>query len=277
MTVAAAGCDGCNRDGLCLCFTRARRPEARNVLSQALSIKGPKENVVLIAIIAILLVVAGGLALTIKFESVPLSPLEQTIANLRATPLIGQAIKDNPDAEKAIRTAMAEDQREPVAPGVPPRAFYAVGAVSRDYIRPMLAAADDASVIAVMAARFALAQRLRGDDPQACRDFAMNGVQRVDRLTPEGQKLFSDFLLKMETAYRSGRSAGGKPQPMLAPPEVVQLLGQTGFTNDDFEALNRYAALPSLRACDIDLKIDGAVPKLPADKQGAFGRFVRTH
>jgi hypothetical protein len=252
-------------------------PRGKDVSVEALSTREPKPNLLLIAVVAILLAVSAGLLFTIHIEILPLSPLEQTIANLRATPLIGQAIKDNPDAEKAIREAIAEDQRDPVAPGVPPRAFYAVGAISRDYIRPMLAAADDTSVIAVMAARFALATQLRADDPQSCRDFAMNGVQRVETLTPEGRKLFNEFLGKMETAYRNGRSAGGKPLQMLAPPEVVQMLTAAGFTSDDFEALNRFAALPSLRACDIDLKIDGAPPGLPPDKQGPFGRFVLTH
>ena len=127
---------------------------------------GSKRNVILVAIIAILLVVCGALVFGIKLQTVPLTPLERAIADLRATPLLGQVLKDYPDAEKEIRQAMEDDQREPVAPGVPPRAFYAVGALSRDHIRPMLAAADDASVLAVMAARFALATRLRADDPQ---------------------------------------------------------------------------------------------------------------
>ena len=105
----------------------------------------------------------------------------------------------------------------------------------------------------------------------------MNGVQPVGQFTPEGRGLFNVFLAKMENAYRSGRSNNGKPMPMATPPEMIQLLSQTGFTNDDLEALNRFAALPSLRACDIDLKIDGAPPKLPPDKQAAFARFVLTH
>jgi len=241
------------------------------------AIAGQKRNVVLVAVIGVLLLASGGLAYGIKLESVPLSPLERAMADLRATPLIGMALKDNPASEKDIREALQEDLRNPVAPGVPSRGFYALGAMSRDHIRPMLGAADDASVIAVMAARFALAQRLRADDPQACREFAMNGIQRVDRLTPEAQKLFGDFLTKMEAAYRNGRAANGKPQPMAAPSEIVQLLGQTGFTQDDLDGLNRFAALPAVRACDIDLKIDGAPPKLAADKQAPFARFVLTH
>jgi hypothetical protein len=252
-------------------------PRGKSVTIDVLALQEPKRNLALIAIVAVLLAISAVLAVGIKIEIVPLSPLDRAVADLKATPLIGLAIADNPDAEKAIRQALADDQRTPVAPGVPSRATYAVGALSRDYIRPMLAAADDSAVIAVMAARFALAQRLRIDDPQTCRDFAMNASQRVERFSPEGRALFNDFLAKMEAAYRSGRSTKGQPMPMATPPEIVQLLGQTGFTRDDLEALNRFAALPSLRACDIDLKIDGAPPKLPPDKRAPFARFVLTH
>lgn len=242
-----------------------------------LILQEPKRNLALIGIVAILLAISAVLATGIRIEIVPLSPLNRAVADFKATPLIELAIADNPDAEKAIRQALADDQSQPVAPGVPSRATYAIGAVSRDYIRPMLAAADDSAVIAVMAARFALAQRLRVDDPQTCRDFAMNAAQRVERFTPQGRALFNDYITKMEAAYRSGRSTKGKPMPMATPPEIVQMLGQTGFTRDDLDALNRFAALPSLRACDIDLKIDGAPPKLPPEKRAPFARFVLTH
>lgn len=239
--------------------------------------KTPIRNLVLLGLIGLLLVAAAGLLATIKLDVVPLSPTEQIIADLKATPLIGLAIKDNAEAEKSIREAIAEDQRDPVAPGVPPRVFFAVGGVSRDFIRPMLAAAEDKSVLAVMAARFALATQLKKDDPQTCRDFAMNGAQPINQMSADARKLFNEFLAKMEAAYRSGKSNGGKPLAMLTPPEVVQMLSQIGFGTDDFDALNRFASLSSLRACDIDLMIDGAPPKLPADKQAAFGRFVLTH
>ncbi len=241
------------------------------------ALQEPKRNLVLIAIVAVLLVISAIFATGIRIEIVPLSPLDRAVADFKATPLVGLAIADNPDAEKAIRQALADDQRQPVAPGVPSRATYAIGSVSRDYIRPMLAAADDASVIAVMGARFALATQLRKDDPQTCRDFAMNAAQRVERFSPEGRALFNDYIVKMEAAYRSGRSTKGKPMPMATPPEIVQMLGQTGFTRDDLDALNRFASLPSLRACDIDLKIDGAPPRLPPEKRAPFARFVLTH
>jgi hypothetical protein len=238
---------------------------------------GPLRNVILIGLIAIMLIGSAGLAFAVKMQIIPLSPLELAMANLRATPLVGQTMRDNPPAEKAIHDALIEDFRDPVTPGVPPRAFYAVGALSRDFIRPMLAAADDAAVIAVMAARFALATQLRADDPQKCRDFAMNSVQRADQMSPAGQRLFNDFMVAMEAAYRSGRAASGKPQPMLAPQEMVQMLAIGGFTNDDLEALNRFASLPSRRACDIDLKIDGATQVIPVEKRAPFARFVLTH
>ena len=67
---------------------------------------GPKRNVILVAVIAILLVVSGALVFGIKLETVPFTPLERAMADLRVTPLLGLVMKDYPDSEKAIRAAV---------------------------------------------------------------------------------------------------------------------------------------------------------------------------
>jgi hypothetical protein len=238
---------------------------------------GPKRNVILVAAIVLLLALSAGLAYGIRINVTPPSDIERAITELKATPLVGMAMKDNPDAAAKIRSAMEEDLRNPVAPGVPSRAFYAVGELSRDHIRPMLAAADDASVVAVLAARYAFAQHMRTVDPATCRDFAMNSVMRVQNFDSDGQTLFKAFIAAMEAAYLDGRKAGGKEQPTASVSEVVAMLGQTGFTQQDLDDLNRFSTLAADRACDIDLKIDGAPPKLPAPQRAPFARYVLTH
>jgi hypothetical protein len=238
---------------------------------------GPRRNVVLVAVIALMLVVSAGLAYGIRIDVKPPLEVERALTDLRATPLVGLAMRDNPDAATRIRSEIEQDLRHPVAPGVPSRALYAVGELSRDFIRPMLAAADDASVVAVLAARYALATHMHGVDPEACREFAMNGIQRIDRLDIESQNLFKAFVAAMEVAYKDGRAAGGKAQPTASAGEMVRMLNQTGFTQADLDDLNRFAALPALRACEIDLKIDGAPPNLPLPQRAPFARYVLTH
>jgi len=236
-----------------------------------------KRNLALVTAIAVLLVVCAGLAYGIKLDPTPASPLERAFAELQATPLLGLAMKDYPKAAARIRSALQEDLRDPLAPGVPSRVSYALGELSRDYIRPILAAADDASVEAVLSARFALAHHMRDVDPDGCRIFAMNGIQRADQLDGESQKLFKAFVASMEAAYNSGRAAGGKQKPVASTAELMAMLNQTGFTQADIDDLNRFAALPARRACDIDLKIDGAPPNLPQSRRAAFARYVLTH
>jgi len=234
-------------------------------------------NAVLAAFVVVLLAVCAGLAFGVKVYVKPISEIDRALAELQATPLVGLAMKDNPEAAGVIRAAMEDDLRKPVAPGVPTRAFYAVGELSRDHIRPMLSAADDGVVIAVMTARYALVRHMRGVAPDKCRDFAMSTIQRIDSFDPESQGLFSTYLAAMETAYRNGRAAGGKPRPMPTAAEMVTMLGLTGFTQDDLNALNRFASLSAEQACDIEVKIDGALSRLPPEQRAPFSRFVLTH
>jgi hypothetical protein len=200
-----------------------------------------------------------------------LDPTEQQLASLRDMPLVGVAISDHSDVQNLLRTAIREDEQNPIASG-PSRVLQIISDVRRDDIAPAIRGADDKSVIAAMAARAELVGYLQKADPQACREFSMGGITHPEKLDPEGQRRFHDLLVAMEVAYRNGRNA--KPQPIPLRQEVGVLLQQAGFTKPDFDKLNNFAMLSNDVSCEMELKIDLVVPRLPPDKQGPFSRFI---
>jgi hypothetical protein len=200
------------------------------------------------------------------------SPDANALAELRALPLVGAMMTDNPAAEARMKAAIQEELANPTQGGTTrPRALIAD--LRRKYVLPALRGADDASVVAAVAARAALASYLQKANPPACREFAAGGIQQPDRLDGEGQRLFRNVLQALETAYRNGR-AGGKAMPMASRAEILDMLREAGFQKIDFDRLNAFASLSNDIACDIELKVDQVPPKLPADKRGAFARFV---
>jgi len=200
------------------------------------------------------------------------SPAATALAELRALPLVGAMMADNPAAEARLKAAIQEELANPTRGGTTrPRALIAD--LRRQYVLPALRGADDASAVAAVAARAALAGYLQKANPPACREFAAGGIQQPDRLDSEGQRLFRNVLQALEAAYRNGR-AGGKAMPMAGRAEILDMLREAGFQKIDFDRLNAFASLSNDIACDIELKVDQVPPKLPADKRGAFARFV---
>jgi hypothetical protein len=200
------------------------------------------------------------------------SQTETALAEMRALPLVGALMADNPEAEARLKAAVEEEINHPSTDGTP-RPLALITDLRRQYILPALKASDDASATAAVAARAALAAYLQKANPTACREFAAGGIQRPDRLDSEGQRLFRNVLQALETAYRNGRKSG-KPLPMATRAEVLDMLRDAGFQKVDFDRLNTFATLSNDVACDIELKVDQVPPKLPADKRGAFARFV---
>ena len=232
---------------------------------------GPEEGSRLVAVIVVgvvvLLFAAGG---WYYFRSN--SQTETALAEMRALPLVGVLMADHPDAEARLKAAVEQELKNPSTDGTT-RPVVLIADLRRQYILPALRGADDASATAAVAARAALAAYLKKDNPTACREFAAGGIQRPDRLDSEGQRLFRDVLKALETAYRNGR-ASGKPLPMPTRAEILDMLRDAGFQKVDFDRLNAFASLSNEVACDIELKVDQVPPKLPADKRGAFARFV---
>ena len=81
-----------------------------------------------------------------------------------------------------------------------------------------LKATDEASAAAAIDARTALLKTLKNTDLVVCKEFAVTGIQRSDKLDATSQKLMSDLLAALEKAYRSGRAAkaAGTPAPAVA-------------------------------------------------------------
>ena len=220
---------------------------------------------IVIALVALGLIAFAGTTLYGQ-----LNPTEKALAALRDTPLIGPAIADHPDMKERLREAIRQELSEPTTSG-PSRPLQVVGELRREVIVPALLKADDASVIAAMAARVDLVRHLQKANPPACREFSMGGIARSDQLDAEGQRLFRNMLVTTEAAYRSGRS--GTTQPTPSREQITDMLRHAGFTKPDFDKLDNFATLPNDVSCEMELKVDSAPPLLPADERGPFSRF----
>lgn len=231
-----------------------------------------RSTTIVIAVLAAGIVVAAVAAWAVKSLTGD-SATDQAMAQLRAQPLVGVVLADNPAIEAQLRAAVEADRRDPQAT---PRAFLAISEMRRTIVGPTLAAADDASALAVMKARADLVAHLEKTDLAACRQFSGNGIRDVNKLDDEGQKLFRAMLTAMEAAYRSGKANGGKGKPP-SNEEFAAMLKTVGFTADDFAKFSQAATLKDDELCKLEFRIDDAPSKLPEDKRGAFARFVIAH
>jgi hypothetical protein len=246
------------------------RPHRRRRHRRSSSPPEPDGNRLIAAIVVgvvVLLFAAGG-----WYYFGTNSPAANALAELRSLPLVGAVIADNPEAEARLKAAIQEELANPTQGGTT-RPLALIGDLRRQYILPALRGADDASVVAAVTARAALASYLQQANPPACREFATGGIRQPDRLDSEGQRLFRNVLQALETAYRNGR-AGGKAIAMASRAEILNMLREAGFQKIDFDRLNAFATLSNDIACEIELKVDQVPPKLPADKRGTFARFV---
>jgi len=201
------------------------------------------------------------------------SPAAKALAELRALPMVGLVMADEPSVEGRLRSAIDDEARTPTTQG-PTRPMIIVGQLRQEYIAPALRRADDASLIAAMTARAELVQHLRATNTAACREFSMGGIRNVDRLDPKGQQLFRNVLAAMETAYRNGRANKDRTYPMPNLQQMGAMLTEAGFQKIDFDKLNSFASLSNDVSCDVELKLNQVPPKLPADKRGPYSRYI---
>jgi hypothetical protein len=221
----------------------------------------------LLTVVSLVAIVGGGWAL-VRGKS----PVDRALDDIRRLPLIATAMDDNAGAGSRMRNAIEEELRSPTRSGLS-RPFSVVADLRRQYIVPALRAADDASALAAVGARADFARYLRRADAAACRQFALGNLQRPDLLQPEGRQLFGEYIQALQAAYRNGKAAG-KAQPQLTRAELVAALRQVGFTKMDFDRLQGFQALSNEVSCDVEIKVDAAVERLPAPLRGPYARYV---
>lgn len=203
--------------------------------------------------------------------------VENAMTEARTLPLVGLVLADVPDSEARLRATLKEELRNPTTEG-PPRPLVLMRELRAAYIVPALRATDAADAEGVLAARVALMRHLRGTNVAACRELALIGIQRADRLDSQGQHLMRQMLTAMEKAYRSGRAAltsgAAAPPPVPNDTEARELLAEAGLTTGDFEQLQNLAKLSPEEACELGIRLNGTPSKLPADRAGGLARYL---
>lgn len=204
--------------------------------------------------------------------------LDRAMASARAMPLVGPVLDDVPGAGDRLRAAFEEEIRQPTTQG-PSRPVALMRELRVDYVVPALKASDEASAAAAINARTALLKHLQRTDLGVCKEFALTGIQRSDKLDDTAQKLLREVLAELEKAYRSGRAAKNASSALPAvasPAEARTLLLEAGYGQDDLDKLTHLPRLSNEEACDIALKFNDAPSKLPAGKRGALMRYLLT-
>jgi hypothetical protein len=219
----------------------------------------------------VLAAIVGGGWLLVRGQS----RVDAALDDVRRLPLLVAVMADTPGVESRMRRAIEDELASPTRGGGLSRPFALAIDLRRQYIVPALRRADDASVLAAVAARADFVRYLRRADAAVCRQFALGALQRPDLLDPEGGRLFGEYQLALEAAYRSGKAAA-TPQPVLTRDELQAALKQAGFTKMDFDRLAGFQTLSNEVSCDVELKVDEVPSRLPPDKRGPFARYVLT-
>jgi hypothetical protein len=204
------------------------------------------------------------------------SPADAAFAEMRGLPLVAAVMADHSGVESRMRKAIEEEIRSPTPRGGLARPYALMADLRGQYIVPALRRADDASAVAVVAARAALVAHLLRTNAAACRQFATGTFQRPQTLDADGQRLYAAWRQAQEAAYRAGRTSS-QAQPMASREDIVAMLRQAGFRQADFERLNGFQVLSNEASCEVELKVDSVPPLLPPDKRGAFARYLLTN
>jgi hypothetical protein len=220
----------------------------------------------LLTLVSLVAIVGGGWAL-VRGNS----PVDRAFDDVRRLPLIGLAIDNTPGAASRMRKALEEELANPTRAGLS-RPASVMADLRRQDIVPALRAADDASALAALGARADFVRYLRRADPAFCRQLALGNLQRPDLLDSEGRQLFGEYVQVLQAAYRSGKV--GKPQPFLGRDALTDALKQAGFAKVDFDRLQAFQTLSNEVSCDVEIKVDSAVERMPDQVRGPYARYV---
>jgi hypothetical protein len=236
--------------------------------------QSPARGVLEIGIVLLVAVAAG--ALIHRF--LPASPgpaydADSTMTALKRAPLLRLVMADVPGAEQRLRAALEEDERNPVTHGAT-RSLTAIGELRASHIVPALMAADDKGALAAISARLAFIRHLQERDVEACRKFALVGIERPDLLDGKGRTLFEAMLTALEDAYRSGRDARPTAPRTLQAAEVAALLTEAGFSPAEMDKLGRLDEVPAAEACALAARFNTSPSQVASGRSGSLARHL---
>lgn len=212
-------------------------------------------------------------------ESLPVlsgqtAAIDQAMASIRETPLLGLVLKENPALDARFREALKAEMENPAKIG-PPRSFIVGGEVRRDIIVPTLRRADDAAALDAIKAMQAFVKHLQDTNVALCREFGLLGLQQPGQLDATGAALFKQALSVQEQAYVNGKAQSVTPV-QVTNQDVHKLLEEAGYTPTDFENLAALTKSSSQEGCAVTVKLYQAPTLLPPARGGALARYLLT-
>lgn len=202
------------------------------------------------------------------------SDTDRLIEQIGQLPLIGLVLGEHPELEPRFRAAFEAERKSATKGGLSP-AFLLMGDVRKQYVMPALRNSDDTHALAAVKVESELVDHLQATNPETCREFGLTGIQRTDKLDPVAAEIFKRTLAAQEDAYRNGKSASAD-RPAVKDTDVTQLLGQSGYTQADFQQLSKIMTLSAAEACAVTVKLYAAPEHLPPFQGPVVARYLLT-
>ncbi|MBN8944746.1 MAG: hypothetical protein J0H01_34895 [Rhizobiales bacterium] len=219
----------------------------------------------------ILLAFPGGPARALDETSPALrmARIDAIIATIKALPLLGAIIQDEPEAETALRLALAMDR-----PPYYNRSQDVLRALRTDYAVPALRAADDEALLALWARTSDLVQHLSAASPSLCRDLAFDAAPNRNGLEPRTRQLYEAMMRASEAAYHNGK---GRPARLVAGQVDLDALALgLQMSTAEQTALADRAAAGADEFCAASAKLLGGLQILPMPTRALVMRWFLT-
>jgi hypothetical protein len=227
-----------------------------------------------------IVIAAGAAAGHVGFDSVDgwlsdSTPVDRALADIQGSPLLGPVIKEFPEAQAKLRTAIAQDLRNPPK-NAPSQTFLASLEIRRAYIVPALRRASDEAILTVSAAQADLVKRLRVSNLPTCRAFLLTGIEHPDRLGRDERQSFDRLLKVTEQAYLSGRSGARPSDSIIGDERAAQLLKVVGFNLSDFKRIQQLSSLGAADVCGYGLRLTQAPASMRPVLNADLARYLVT-
>ncbi|QCI67601.1 hypothetical protein [Phreatobacter stygius] len=198
--------------------------------------------------------------------AVRMARIDATIETIKSQPLIGAIIRDEAEAETALRLALAMDR--------PPyyiRSQDVLRALRKDYAIPALKAADDEVLLIVWARTSDLVGHLAATDPSLCKDVAFGAVTSRGVQDPRTRHLYEAMMRASEAAYHNGK--GRPPRPGPSPDDLAAMADRLAISP---AVLADLAAAGPAEACAVSRTLLDGLSALPMPTRAVIMRWFLT-